>query len=441
MTALRCSGARRSRPCRRWSPRCWAARAPVGADPGAVDPADRPAGRRPPAFPRVSPEGGGSTGAARTTVGQGPERVGGAHVADRVGQRGHGAVDGDRAPRPRVSETVETVSEPGAGEAHDVGAAYGVGDAQLEHLRLLAEPADPVGVEQLEPGLVAAGEPAERGAVGLLRGGRRPRRSRPSARRCAGCSRARPSRRCAPSCPRPRGSAKRVAWHTELMPLPLGVVGRADQRASARGEPAAAPAAGTAASRRSPAWCRPASTAPAAGSASTPPRTTKTPAEHRQREQHGVPAERVQQPPPPTVPVDRRRTPGSAAASAIGASISIGGADVLGLTARLAAERRRSPWPAAARPAPRSRRARGRCRRWSSAARWASRSTLRCWSGRWCSASSTAFCSGSMPFSRCHSRATWRRWAIAQARGRTHSSGRAAGRPCASGAGRRRRRR
>ena len=51
------------------------------------------------------------------------------------------------------------------------------------------------------------------------------------------------------------------------------------------------------------------------------------------------------------------------------------------------------------------------------AARWASSSTLRCWSGRWWSASRTAFCSALMPFSRCQRRATWRRWAIAHARG------------------------
>ena len=43
------------------------------------------------------------------------------------------------------------------------------------------------------------------------------------------------------------------------------------------------------------------------------------------------------------------------------------------------------------------------------AARWESRSTLRRWSGRRRSASSTPFCSALRPFSRCHNRATCRR--------------------------------
>ncbi len=61
--------------------------------------------------PRVSPEGGGSTGAAVTTRRARSGRVRGAHVAHGVGQGVHGAVDGDRLP-PSVSETVETVSDP-----------------------------------------------------------------------------------------------------------------------------------------------------------------------------------------------------------------------------------------------------------------------------------------------------------------------------------------
>ena len=150
--------------------------------------------------PRVSPEGGGSTGADAHRRGARSRRVGRAHVAYGVGQRAHGALDGDGSLAERLRDRRDGQGAR-ARQAHDVGAAYLVGDAQLEHLRLVAETLHAVGVEQLDPRLAAAGEPAERRAVGRAARPRRSGRSRPSAPPGAGCSAGRSSRTCAPSSP------------------------------------------------------------------------------------------------------------------------------------------------------------------------------------------------------------------------------------------------
>ena len=95
--------------------------------------------------PGVSPDGGGSTGAARTAVGHGPDgseehtlRTASVSVVTA-----RSTATGSTAERLRDRRDGEGA---GAGQAHDVGAAYGVGDAQLEHLRLVAETLHPVGV-------------------------------------------------------------------------------------------------------------------------------------------------------------------------------------------------------------------------------------------------------------------------------------------------------
>ena len=218
---------------------------------------------------------------------------------------------------------------------------------------------------------------------------------------------------------RPRGSAKRASWHTVLMPEPevfsevsttrhlgpgttLTTCARLSSISSVTGFGAGSGSA-------------------AAAGFSTPPRTTnRPPASVRARSTTT----------PPTACTRRRRRParatdgagGSAVASAIGASSSMAARiPSAGVSVSLQKERfAASSWCSIrAALSPSSRPMPGVVK----PARWASRKALRCWSGRWCRASSTFFCSALSPFSRCHSRATCRRCAIAHARGRTHSSG------------------
>ncbi len=220
--------------------------------------------------------------------------------------------------------------------------------------------------------------------------------------------------------PRPRGSAKRVAWQTELMPEPLVLSVVPTRRQRSRG------ASGCTCGRDSSissviGFSSAANRSPAAAGSATPPRTTNSPPSTVSASSSAVPpsafSRRLRRPRWSIV-----SAPGSAVASTIGARVSIA---VPTASGSLPVSRQND---SVARPS----RCSTRCgvspssRPMSAvdnAARCVSRSTLRCWSGRWCSASSTAFCSLSMPLSRCHRRATWRRWAIAQARGRTHSSG------------------
>ena len=199
----------------------------------------------------------------------------------------------------------------------------------------------------------------------------------------------------------------------------------------------AAPAAASAASRRSSAWRRP----PASYLPRPAPRHRRV-----RRTPHRAPSPRAVRRPrrPSCSDGDVGRCdgctagPGSAAASAIGASDSI--------AAPTRRARCRSPRqndsvadgqalldPAGVSPSSRPMSAGDR------AARWVSSSTLRCWSGRWCSASSTDFCSALMPLSR---GATAGRRAGAGPSPRRADAptppGRAAGPPCASAAGPRR---
>ena len=365
----------------------------LGAHPGPVDLADdREVGGRERA--RASrPDGGGSTGAARDGCRAGAGRVG---VSTRCARpsvsAGHGAVDGDRAAAERLRDGRDG-ERAGAGEADDVGAAYVVGDAQLEHLRLVAETLDPVGVRAAgaAPGCSRRTSPASCGTPPARRL-RRTARSRSSAqvRRVAAC---RSVANLRTQVPRPRGSAKRVAWHTVLIPVPGGVVRGADQAPDWRRERAAAPAArleqhhvghrpgaGLRRTRRGRVL-------------RTPPCTTNRPPSDVRREQHGGPADQCA-----AAGVAGRcgaitAGAGRAAASAIGASDSMRALHVRSARCRCSSQKDVGRPCQALLDAAGSRRARARCRRSTGPPGGSSRSTLRCWSGRWCRASRTLFCS------------------------------------------------
>ena len=354
-------------------------------------------------------------------MGHGPDGSDAQTLRTAVGQRGHGALDGDRSAAEGLGDRRDG-QRPGAGQAHDVGAAYGVGDAQLEHLRLVAETLHPVGVEELQPRLAAAGEPAERGPVGRSSrrlGDREISTVCTTVRRCSAWPFVANVRTSVPLSARV-GEAGRLADRVDA--AAAGVVGGPDQAPRlARGEQLhlrqgqqhlVGHRLGVG---RLGVLPRPA-----------PRHLRVRRTGHRAR----VSAERVRRPRPRRAATDAagrlrwivRRSGQGGRLRDRGERLERG-PDAVGLGAGPPAERvgrLGEPLLDPLRTVSPSSRPMSAVDR---AARWASSSTLRCWSGRWCSASRTVFCSALMPFSRCQSRATCRRWAIAQARGRTHSSG------------------
>ena len=217
-----------------------------------------------------------------------------------------------------------------------------------------------VGVEQLQPGLAAAGEPAERGPV--RRGGAAGVREISTVSQVAARRGVPAAANVRTNVPRPRGSAKRVSWHTVLMPVPEVLSDVLEQPPRLRGRErlhlrqAQQHLLGDRLRRadRAP-RPRPASRHRRGRRTGRRPASARGVRRPRRRRAAGGDAGRLAR------SIGGR---GSAAASAIGASDSIAARTPSGRCAGLLAERRGGGRELVLDPRRRSRRARVRCRRW-----------------------------------------------------------------------------